>query len=323
MHLKAETLDDLLRKVYRLLLRSPYRVRSSKGRNREVPGVLLELKTPTARLSRTETKGTVFSCLGETLWYLSGSDQLEPIAWYMPLYRKSSDDKRTIYGAYGPRLRLMRGKVDQLAEIIKLLKKKPQTRQAVIQLFNAEDILKPRKDIPCTCTIQFLIRNKRLHVLTNMRSNDAFLGLPHDVFAFTFIQELIARSIGVQLGTYKHAVGSLHLYDKDRNSTQEFLREGWQSTIVMPKMPPGDPWKNLRKLIVAERRIHSGKRLSNFETIPRYWRDLTHLLQIFANTGRKSTIRRLKSQMTSDVYNPYIEKRATMSIPARFKGVAR
>jgi thymidylate synthase len=126
MHLKAETLDDLLRKVYRLLLRSPYRVRSSKGRNREVPGVLLELKTPTARLSRTETRGTVFSCLGETLWYLSGSDQLESIAWYMPLYRKSSDDKRTIYGAYGPRLRLMRGKVDQLTAIIKLLKKKPQ-----------------------------------------------------------------------------------------------------------------------------------------------------------------------------------------------------
>jgi len=174
MYVSTETLDDLLRAVYRRLLRTPHRVKSSKGPNREVSGVLLEVKKPTARLSRTETKGTVFSCLGETLWYLSGSGKLDFVAWYVPLYRQFSDDKRTLYGAYGPRLRGMRGKTDQLKSVIKLLKKKPQTRQAVVQLFNAEDILKSHKDIPCTCTIQFMIRGKRLHVLTNMRSNDAF-----------------------------------------------------------------------------------------------------------------------------------------------------
>ncbi len=86
MYVSAETLDDLLRAVYRKLLRTPYRVKSSKGTNREISGVLLEVKKPTARLSRTETKGTVFSCLGETLWYLSGSDNLDFIAWYVPLY---------------------------------------------------------------------------------------------------------------------------------------------------------------------------------------------------------------------------------------------
>jgi thymidylate synthase len=213
----------------------------------------------------------------------------------------------------------MRGKTDQLKNVIRLLKRKPQTRQAVIQLFNGEDILKKHKDIPCTCTIQFMIRRKRLHVLTNMRSNDAFLGLPHDVFAFTFLQELVARSIGVQVGTYKHAVGSLHLYDKHRKLARNFLNEGWQSTIAMPPMPAGDPWENLRRLLAAEAKIRSGRIVKRNRPIPKYWNDLIRLLEIFAATGRKSTITALKQQMNSKIYDTYINKRASMSVPKRFK----
>jgi len=48
-----------------------------------------------------------------------------------------------------------------------------------------------------------LIRNKQLHMLTNMRSNDAFWGLPHNIFSFTMIQEILARTLSVELGTYK------------------------------------------------------------------------------------------------------------------------
>jgi hypothetical protein len=71
--LTADTLDDLLLMVYPKILRNGQRVKASKGWNKELFGVVLELKNPLARLSRSETKGTVFSCLGETLWYLAGS----------------------------------------------------------------------------------------------------------------------------------------------------------------------------------------------------------------------------------------------------------
>jgi thymidylate synthase len=63
--LMADTLDDLLLKVFSKILRNGERVKASKGWNRELSGVVLELKNPLARLSRTETKGTVFSCLGD------------------------------------------------------------------------------------------------------------------------------------------------------------------------------------------------------------------------------------------------------------------
>lgn len=48
---------------------------------------------------------------------------------------------------YGPRLFGMRSGINQVANVIKLLRRKPSSRQAVVQLFNAEDLLKDYKDI--------------------------------------------------------------------------------------------------------------------------------------------------------------------------------
>jgi thymidylate synthase len=256
--LTADTLDDLLLMVYPKILRNGQRVKASKGWNKELFGVVLELKNPLARLSRSETKGTVFSCLGETLWYLAGSNELDFIKYYIKIYGKFAESDGTVNGAYGPRLFRMRASINQIDNVIKLLRRKSSSRQAVVQLFNAEDLLKDYNDIPCTCTLQFFIRRGSLHLLVHMRSNDAFLGLPHDVFAFTFIQELIARSLSLKLGVYKHMVGSLHIYDADREKVRRFLKERYQSRVSMPRMPIGDPWPNLRKLRRAEERIRQG-----------------------------------------------------------------
>jgi len=138
---------------------------------------VLELKNPLARLSRTETKGTVFSCLGETLWYLARSNDLKFIKYYIGIYGKFAERDGTVHGAYGPRMFKMRGNVNQIDNVVKLLRKKPSSRQAVVQLFNAEDLLKAYKDIPCTCTMQYFVRKGALDKVVHMRSNDAFLGL--------------------------------------------------------------------------------------------------------------------------------------------------
>src|SRR5262245_62274093 len=100
MYISEVTLDDLLRSVLNRLIRSKRKIKPTKGPATEVIGALLELKKPRARLSRTETKGTVFSCLGETLWYLSRNNDLDFIQYYIPDYRLFSDDGKTIYGGY-------------------------------------------------------------------------------------------------------------------------------------------------------------------------------------------------------------------------------
>jgi thymidylate synthase len=263
-HIIADTLDDLLRSVFQKLLRDGQAVTASKGPNKELTGVVLELKNPLARLSRTETKGTVFSCLGETLWYLARSNDLKFIKYYLRLYGKFAERNGTVHGAYGPRMFKMRGNINQINNIIKLLRKKPSSRQAVVQLFNAEDLIRLYKDTPCTCTMQYFIRKGALHKVVHMRSNDAFLGLPHDIFAFTFIQELVARTLGLKLGSYKHLVGSLHVYDSDRDKVRKFLKEAYQSRTLMPAMPAGDPWPNLRKLLKVEDNIRCGMSCTRF-----------------------------------------------------------
>lgn len=312
MYISAPTLDDLLRRVYEKLLKIKNRINPTKGPATELSGVLLKIDNPRSRLSRTEKKGTLFSCLGELLWYLAGSNNVEFISYYLPHYKKCSDDGKTIYGGYGHRMCSKKG-IHQIENIINLLKKKNESRQAVIQLFDASDILKFHKDIPCTCTLQFMIRQRRLHMFTNMRSNDAFRGLPHDIFAFTMLQEIIARTLGVELGSYKHAVGSLHLYDENRDSAKQFLDEGYQSKVQMPPMPVGDPWPSISLLLAAESKIRRGKE-TNFNTlkIDPYWADLVRILQIFQytnNIDKISKVPNIKRKMHSNIYTPYINKR--------------
>jgi thymidylate synthase len=309
--LVADTLDDLLIKVFQNILKHGRRVTATKGSNKELSGTVLELRNPLARLSRTETKGTVFSCLGETLWYLSGSDKLDFIEYYLGKYGKYAEKNGTVHGAYGPRLFAMRGRVNQIENVVELLREKPSSRQAIIQLFNAEDILKTYNDIPCTCTMQFFVRKGSLELITHMRSNDAFIGLPHDVFAFTFMQELIARRLRLKLGSYKHMAGSLHVYESDIPKVKKFLKEGYQSRISMPQMPADEPWRNLKKLCNVESKLRLGRKVEvDRYQVPNYWRDLMRLLHVFAlNKARRST-RVLKSRMTSNVYNSYIDKSA-------------
>lgn len=320
MYLSAETLDDLLLKVYRRLLRKrgSTDITPHKGPATEINGVLLQIRNPRARLSRTEKKNTLFSCLGEFLWYIAGSDNLDFIKYYISRYSDFSDDQRTIYGAYGPRLFALNGKVDQVGNVIKTLRENRDSRRAVIQLFRGEDleddVASRRKDLPCTCTLQFTIRNHQLNLMVMMRSNDAYWGLPHDVFAFTMLQELVARSVGVEIGPYKHAVGSLHFYTEHTQALLDYLDEGVQERSQMPPMPPGDPWESIEVLKRVERGLRRGRPASP-QAVDPYWSDLFRLLEIFRLTQKtakpehRNKVASLKKQMHSSFYDMYIAKR--------------
>jgi thymidylate synthase len=314
MFIKEDSVDDLMRRVIGSVLQSQDRISPKKGPARELFGILLELTNPRARLSTTETRGKVFSCLGEFVWYMAGSDNLSFITHYIKHYEKSSDDKLTVFGAYGPRLFNMRGS-DQVARLLAQLKKSSDTRQAVIQLFDAQDVIKKHADVPCTCTLQFVIRNGLLHLMVHMRSNDVLLGLPHDVFSFTMLQELIAREVGVKLGKYRHSVGSLHLYEKDEQRGREFLAEGWQETSPMPAMPAGPQWHAIRKIVAIEKDLRDGVDVDIPSLgLDNYWLDLVRLLKIFSLTKKRTNealaqAEALRKQITSPVYDIYIDER--------------
>lgn len=290
MYVSAPTLDDLMNEVLRDLLTRQPDVGATRGAASEIVGAMLHLQNPRARLSLTETRGKPFSALGELLWYLSGANDLDFIKYYIKKYEDETEDGKTVYGGYGPRLFNTRGQHNQITNVINLLRCKPTSRRAVIQIFDAIDISEPHKEVPCTCALQFLIRNSALHMFVCMRSNDAFIGLPHDVFAFTMIQELFARTLNVELGEYSHAVGSLHLYKDRINDAKKYLDEGFQSTKEpMPLMPLGDPWCAINALLEVEYRIRSDIDADIFDLdLSDYWMDLTFLLRIHALFKKKN-----------------------------------
>ena len=306
------TLDDVMRWTFEMILDEGEHICPTKGPAKELSGVILEISNPLARISRTETRGRPFSCLGELCWYLSKTNKLDFIEYYVPGYKIYADGD-VIVGGYGPRLFSWKN-VDQFTRVIDLLKKNPASRKAVVQLFDSEDLVVDYKDVPCTCTLQFMVRQSQLNMFTHMRSNDAFLGLPHDVFCFTMLQEIMAKTLGVKLGKYKHMVGSLHIYDKDENQAQLFLNEGWQPTgNLMEPMPDGDPWPAIQSVLSAERaiRVGEGFDLKVVDSLNDYWADIVRLLLIFRAQKDKDVgeMRDIQGQMAHETYHQFIDKR--------------
>lgn len=278
------TLDDLLRLTYEAILSRGRTIEPSRGPAREVVGACLELTNPRSRLSRTESRRREVSPIAELCWYLSGTDMSGPITFYLSRYADDAEIDGTIHGAYGPR---MFGDGGRIPDVITALRKNQDTRRAVVQIFDHADLGPKRyKDVPCTCTLQFLLRDGALHLVVNMRSNDAYSGLLHDVFAFTMLQELVARSVDAELGRYIHVVGSLHLYDDNAPAVAEYLQEGYQSTLApMPAMPAGNPWPHVTATLAAEAQIRDAANKSKhipFDQVSlpteSYWADLVRVL---------------------------------------------
>lgn len=283
-------------------------------------GALLELTDPLARLGRSTTRARVFSPLGELFWYLSGSNALDHILYYLEEYDQYSDDGKTLNGAYGRRLfseARLRGEADvkdQWQRVVDTLRKRAGSRNAIIQIYANEDGEKDSNDIPCTCTLHFVIRGDRLHLHVHMRSNDAYWGMPHDVFAFTMLQEVAARELGMKLGTYQHSVASLHLYDDTekfdaRTRAQKYLEEGLHDTVPMPPMPTGDPWPSIRKVLEAEKAIRNGN--VEFEMpadLDVYWQDLVTLFRVYGSGkhGKGPPPEELVKRLSHDGFRLYV-----------------
>jgi thymidylate synthase len=315
---EGQTIDDLLNTSFQRILKNPGpKIESTKGPNFEILGAFLRLTNPLARLSSSYMKGKAFSTIGETLWYLSGSNELKFIEYYIRSYKDYSDDDKTLFGAYGPRIIGTQGFTNQLANVVKTLKRKPNTRQAVIQLLSTHDLVQKTKDTPCTISLQFFIRDSKLHMFTNMRSNDMYNGFIHDVFFYTILQEMIARKLGIALGNYNHFVSSFHLYEKDFTKAQKYLQEGYQSTKnSMPEMPAENIDASMELVLNLEKKIRTGVRFKMDDIdLHDYWKDILYLLYAYRTSQhdpklskkeKKENLNKIQNKLSHDYFTKYI-----------------
>jgi thymidylate synthase len=312
LYITDDSIDDLLNKVFKKIKKNGSRVTPTRGANLEILGVNLHLKKPRSRLSRSFTKGKVFSAFGELLWYLKGDNSLSFICHYLSRYGENSDDGLTVHGGYGPRLFGAHSGVNQLENIIELLKSKQNSRRAVIQLFESTDLCEEHTDIPCTTSLQFIIRDGFLSMFVNMRSNDAFKGLPHDIFAFTMIQEIVAKSLNVKLGGYHHYASSLHLYEDDLGKVEAYLDEGYHTASSMPEMPNVSPWAAIKIILETEENIRKDLKIDlEALTIDEYWKDICRILLYYKFYKEKNleTCEDIINTINHSFYRPYLKQK--------------
>ncbi|TQS41817.1 thymidylate synthase [Cryptosporangium phraense] len=252
--LTATSANELFTAVCGQVLEQGHRTSPRGQLTKEILGAHLTLTNPRQRfvaVPPARLLNPAFA-VAEVLWILAGSD--EP--WIFDFNRnlaQYADDGR-LRGAYGPRIRLWRGEIDQLTGVRELLRHDPDSRQAVIQLYDPQLDTQGNRDVPCTLNYRFFVRAGQLHMHTTMRSNDVWLGLPYDLFAATILHELMAGWLDVDLGSYHHHVDSLHLYAHDWDGAAEVARTPTAASTAMPPLvaPPDDLTRFLGAVIAGE-----------------------------------------------------------------------
>jgi thymidylate synthase len=174
--------------------------------------VLLEIARPDERVvACPERDANPFFHVMEWVWMLAGKKDVEWISKFNRNYVNYANDG-IVHGAYGFRWRELWG--DQIRRVIEQLLIDPNTRQAVISMWDpASDYLPHWRDRPCNTTIYFRHHDGMLDMTVCNRSNDLFWGMfGANIVHMTYLHELVASLSKLQLGTYRVFSNNLHYY---------------------------------------------------------------------------------------------------------------
>lgn len=185
----------------------------------ETLNVSLRIANPRKRIiTIKDRKFPLRGAMAEFLWYMTQNNKIEIITPYLKHWERYSDDGITVNSNYGYQWG------DQIKGIIDKIKSDRDTRQAVVSLYDKRYSHYYGKDVVCTPSFQFLLRDDLLHLIVNARSRDLIRGECIDQFTFSYLQEIVANELNVNIGFYAVNIGSLHIYEDHFNlleSTEE------------------------------------------------------------------------------------------------------
>lgn len=156
-------------------------------------------------------------------WYLSMSRNVNDIGGGVPkIWQQVSSNEGLINSNYGYLL-ISEENGSQLANVIKHLVYDPNTRRATA-VYTRPEIhsdwnLDGMSDFICTNAVQYLIRDNKLDVVVQMRSNDAVFGYRNDYAWQKYMQHVIIDALAeadiqVKPGRIIWHVASLHVYER-------------------------------------------------------------------------------------------------------------
>lgn len=163
--------------------------------------------------------------MGELGWYLLKDNNVDFINHFSSFWKNIAGEGGSINSNYGS---LLFG--PQLQWALDSLKKDKNTRQAVCFVNQPKFQYEGNKDFVCTMYLNFWIRDNKLNMKVQMRSNDIFYGLSYDAPFFAFIQQsmwhwLKTSYSELELGTYYHCADNIHYYERHFKLAEKIMSE--------------------------------------------------------------------------------------------------
>ncbi|MDF2650566.1 MAG: Thymidylate synthase [Paenibacillus sp.] len=114
------------------------------------------------------------------------------------------------------------GTIDQLKEVIHMIKTNPDSRRLIVSAWNPEDV--PSMALPpCHTLFQFYVAEGKLSCQLYQRSADTFLGVPFNIAGYALLTHLIAHECGLSVGEFVHTIGDAHIYTNHMDQIQTLL----------------------------------------------------------------------------------------------------
>jgi thymidylate synthase len=203
------------------------------------------------------------SILHELLWYISGSTNNNDLERNgVRIWREWADETGDLGPLYGKMLRDWNG-VDQLQEVIGLLKSDPDSRRMVVSYWNPnllpDSSIPPKANpplglqslAPCHYTWQvytrFLTKDERLRykgkdrqmsLKLTQRSSDCFLGVPYNIAQYSILLHTLCHIVNMAPGEFIWSSGDTHIYTNHRDQLlEQILRRPYASPHISFNRP--------------------------------------------------------------------------------------
>ena len=196
----------------------------------------------------TTKKCHLKSIIHELLWFLKGETNTQYLTENgVKIWNEWASDTGDLGPVYGYQWRNWPSPnglhIDQIAEVIELLKTKPNSRRIIVSAWNVSDLpdesVSPQENVkqgrmalaPCHAFFQFYVADGKLSCQLYQRSADVFLGVPFNIASYALLTLMVAQVTGLKPGDFVHTLGDAHLYSNHLEQAEEQLS---RETYTLP-----------------------------------------------------------------------------------------
>lgn len=156
------------------------------------------------------------SVIHELLWFLRGDTNIAYLKENgVSIWDEWADENGNLGPVYGYQWRNWptpdKGHIDQISDLIQMIKKNPDSRRLIVSAWNVADVPKMKLP-PCHTLFQFYVADGKLSCQLYQRSADIFLGVPFNIASYALLTLMVAQVCDLKPGEFVHTFGDAHLY---------------------------------------------------------------------------------------------------------------